>query len=144
MTPTRFWMRVAMLPLRRTATGCSSVSVALRCLLVGSVSVEATNHMTCGSSCDSRHDVRCCWMVALAFAAFCLHTLAVISVTAMLVVWALRNTRSPALPTQRIGTDRVRLVAYWDMELVRLQGVAREGLQRRQQRHKEVPGLVVA
>jgi len=96
-------------------------------LLVGSVgTVEAKGHLTVWSPSASESDTWSYLLVAVAFAVFCVYTLVMISATAMIVGWTLRTARGPVAPTQRVGTDRVQLVAYWDMELVRLRGIAKD------------------
>ena len=125
LDPTRFWMLMAMLPIRRTTTGCSSVSVAMIAItMVASVgSVEANGKLATTMRTmpeDGTWSSLELWAVC---STLVLYTIAVVSATAMLTRWytttAPRRTRG-----QVVGTDKVRLVAYWDLDLAVLRGIA--------------------
>ena len=125
LDPTRFWMLMAMLPIRRTTTGCSSVSVAMIAItMVASVgSVEASSKLATTMRTIPEDGTWSGLELLAVFVTFVLYTIALVSATVMFTRWYTtttpRHTRG-----QVVGTDRVRLVAYWDLDLAVLRGIA--------------------
>jgi hypothetical protein len=128
LDPTRFWMLMGLLPMRRVTTGCSSVSVAMlsACVLVASVgTVEAQGLVAAHGFATREADSWSLLFVAAVLFGIILYNLVLISATVWVTRLLDRARRRPA-PQTGLQTDLIRITCYWDMDLARLRSIAQQ------------------